>query len=108
MWYAPLPSVTALRTFSISTGLDASTVTPGSTAPDESLTTPVTLAPPEPCASADMGRHRRSTAIVNPDAAARLIAIPSNLSFAMPAAAAARGQRVQEADGKAGRPASRE
>ena len=34
-------SVTAVRTFSISTALDASTVTPGSTAPDVSLTTPV-------------------------------------------------------------------
>src|SRR5207248_885352 len=41
MRYWPVPSVTALRTFSISTGLDASTVTPGRTAPDASLTTPV-------------------------------------------------------------------
>src|ERR1700704_5954136 len=41
MRYCPEPSVTAERTFSISTGLDASTVTPGSTAPDVSLTTPV-------------------------------------------------------------------
>ena len=38
----PLPSVTAVRTFSISAGLVTSTVTPGSTAPDESVTTPVT------------------------------------------------------------------
>src|SRR5215475_10761489 len=36
----PLPSVTLDRTFSMSAGLDASTVTPGSTAPDASLTTP--------------------------------------------------------------------
>ena len=32
--------MTALRTFSISAGLDASTVTPGSTAPEASRTTP--------------------------------------------------------------------
>src|SRR6266480_2650934 len=41
MRYCPLPSVTAARTFSISTGLAASTVTPGRTAPELSLTTPV-------------------------------------------------------------------
>src|SRR5204863_5631752 len=40
--YWPEPSVTAERVFSISTGLETSTVTPGSTAPDVSLTTPVT------------------------------------------------------------------
>src|SRR6266545_345909 len=39
--YWPVPSVTTDRTFSISTGLAASTVTPGSTAPEPSLTTPV-------------------------------------------------------------------
>src|SRR5437762_6599156 len=38
----PLPSVTVVRTFSISAGLVTSTVTPGSTAPDESVTTPAT------------------------------------------------------------------
>jgi hypothetical protein len=38
--YWPAPSVTAVRTFSINAGLDASTVTPGSTAPDESRTAP--------------------------------------------------------------------
>src|SRR5215831_2830354 len=38
--YWPVPSVMALRVFSISAGLAASTVTPGSTAPDVSLTTP--------------------------------------------------------------------
>ena len=40
----PVPSVTALRTFSISTSLAASTVTPGNTAPDASRTTPVIVA----------------------------------------------------------------
>src|ERR1700691_2099595 len=38
--YWPLASVTAVRTVSISTGLAASTVTPGNTAPDASLTVP--------------------------------------------------------------------
>ena len=40
IWYWPAPSVTAERTFSISTGLAASTVTPGSTAPEASFTVP--------------------------------------------------------------------
>jgi D-tagatose-1,6-bisphosphate aldolase subunit GatZ/KbaZ len=39
-YYWPVPSVAADRTFSISTGLAASTVTPGNTAPDASFTTP--------------------------------------------------------------------
>jgi len=34
----PVPSVTAVRVFSMSTGLEASTVTPGSTAPEASFT----------------------------------------------------------------------
>src|SRR6188768_3021654 len=41
MRYSPLVSLTAVLTFSISTSLDASTVTPGSTAPDVSLITPL-------------------------------------------------------------------
>src|SRR5678816_1592107 len=41
MRYCPESSVTADRIFSMSAGLDASTVTPGSTPPDESFTTPV-------------------------------------------------------------------
>lgn len=41
----------AVRTFSINTGLAASTVTPGSTAPDVSLATPAIDA----CASATAG-----------------------------------------------------
>jgi hypothetical protein len=39
--YKPLPSVMAVRTFSMSASLAASTVTPGRTAPDVSRTTPV-------------------------------------------------------------------
>ena len=41
MRYWPVPSVIDDRTFSISTELDASTVTPGRTAPEASLTVPV-------------------------------------------------------------------
>src|SRR5688572_21532331 len=41
MRYCPEPSVTSVRIFSIRAGLAASTVTPGSTAPDVSLTVPV-------------------------------------------------------------------
>src|SRR5262245_59473773 len=44
-----------LRTFSIRAGLLASTVTPGSTAPDASLTVPVTAAAAVPCANAVRG-----------------------------------------------------
>src|SRR5580765_5513650 len=40
MRYKPAPSVTALFVFSMRTGLAASTVTPGSTAPEASFTTP--------------------------------------------------------------------
>src|SRR4030095_7319300 len=39
--YKPWPSVRTVRTFSMSAGLAASTVTPGSTAPELSRTTPV-------------------------------------------------------------------
>src|SRR5215813_13240235 len=49
--YWPAPSVTTLRVFSISTSLAASTVTPGSTAPDVSFTTPAIAL----CASAMVG-----------------------------------------------------
>src|SRR5688572_26957577 len=55
--YWPLPSVVAVRTFSIRAGLEASTVTPGSTPPDESRTVPVTDA----CANATEGRARNTT-----------------------------------------------
>ena len=41
MRYWPLPSVVAVRAFSMSAGLDASTVTPGNTAPEVSRTVPV-------------------------------------------------------------------
>ena len=54
MRYWPAPSVTAVRAFSIRTGLVASTVTPGRTAPDASFTTPAMDA----CAYADSGSAR--------------------------------------------------
>src|SRR6266853_3331101 len=52
MRYWPVPSVTAVRIFSISAGLAASTLTPGSTPPDTSFTTPAMTA----CANAAVGR----------------------------------------------------
>src|SRR6478672_2073520 len=52
--YWPVPSVTAVRTFSMSTSLAASTVTPGITPPDESLTTPVI---DDDCANAAAGKR---------------------------------------------------
>ena len=60
MRYWPAPSVTTVRTFSMSTGLAASTVTPGSTAPDVSRTTPAI----EACARAGLApptRYSRNT-----------------------------------------------
>src|SRR5258708_23614774 len=63
MRYKPALSVTALRTFSMSTSLDASTVTPGRTAPDVSLTVPVIA----PWANTTVGAkivHTNTTAIV--------------------------------------------
>src|SRR5262245_41316588 len=54
---SPPSSVTAVRTFSINTGLDASTVTPGKTAPDVSLTTPVM---DDCCADVMVGTSTRS------------------------------------------------
>ena len=61
MPYCPVPSVTVVRTFSISAGLAASTVTPGSTAPDASRTAPLITA----CADAMAGNNT-----ANPNTAA--------------------------------------
>ena len=44
MRYCPVPSLTTVRVFSMSAGLDASTVTPGRTAADASRTTPAIVA----------------------------------------------------------------
>ena len=56
MRYWPFSSVIADFTFSISTGLAASTVTPGITAPDVSFTVPVNTL----CACANR-RHQNET-----------------------------------------------
>src|SRR5262252_2709404 len=56
MRYWPLPSVIAVRTFSIRAGLEASTVTPGSTASEASRTTPARVA----CANAIAGLKKRN------------------------------------------------
>src|SRR6185295_3847308 len=58
MLYRPSLSVTTLRVFSIRAGLDASTVTPGSTAPDVSLTTPAMPLADACWADAMFGRSR--------------------------------------------------
>src|SRR5688572_23028339 len=50
MRYCPVSSVTPVRTLVMSAGLDASMVTPGSTAPDVSRTVPARL-----CAVARLG-----------------------------------------------------
>src|SRR5205809_3303308 len=50
--YSPVSSLTTERTFSINTGLAASTITPGSTAPAAYMTTPVMA----DCANAVTGR----------------------------------------------------
>src|SRR5688572_4028318 len=57
MRYTPPESLTTERTFSMRAGLVASTVTPGSTAPDESLTTPLIDA----CARASDGTRATHT-----------------------------------------------
>ena len=59
--YWPVLSVITERTFSMRVGLDASTVTPGNTAPDESLITPVIDA----WANAATGADTNQTASIN-------------------------------------------
>ena len=85
MRYWPVPSVTADRTFSISAWLEASTVTPGRTPPDESFTVPVI----DPCADAPTGMPTptRSTTtsieslrMLTPDVSTRL----ANTDFLIP------------------------
>src|SRR5262249_60646979 len=70
MVYRPSPSVTTLRALSINTGLDASTVTPGSTAPLVSLMTPEKAL----CASAATGgKSKQAMAAGSPDPVLRHI-----------------------------------
>src|SRR6185436_18655667 len=61
MRYWPVSLLTLLRTFSLRTGLEASTVTPGSTAPDVSFTTPVIDAWAKAVAGNNATRHRHIT-----------------------------------------------
>ena len=61
MRYWPPSSLTTERILSISTGLAASTVTPGSTPPEASLTTPVMAA----CAYAAAGKSRTASRTTN-------------------------------------------
>ena len=62
MRYWPEPSVTTVRTFSMSAGLEASTVTPGSTPPEASRTVPVRV----PCANALDASSNNVTAVAKP------------------------------------------
>jgi hypothetical protein len=59
--YWPVESVVAERAFSISAGLDASTVTPGSTAPDASLTVPARVT----CAHTALGTIAATTSSIS-------------------------------------------
>src|SRR6266851_3673843 len=62
MRYSPRSLVTVLRTFSMSTGLETSTVTPGSTAPYAYATTTERLAALVPCPDAVVGMTIRHSA----------------------------------------------
>src|SRR6266850_375283 len=61
----------------MSTGLLASTVTPGSTAPDVSFTVPEMLAALEPCASAALGKS--ITHVRKPRPILRIRRMPSSI-----------------------------
>ena len=78
MLYRPSPSVTAVRTFSMSAGLEASTITPGSTAPDASLTSPETLPVVTACARATVGRRVNTQRTTRRTTPSRLIGILLN------------------------------
>src|SRR5437867_10940404 len=66
MLYRPSLSLTTLRTFSISAGLEASTVTPGSTAPELSLMSPAIPLAVACCADAARGSSSAQTMTVRP------------------------------------------
>src|SRR5262249_32139851 len=63
--YSPRSSVTVVRTRSMSAGLVASTVTPGTTAPEASLTKPAMFAVLVPCAFAAVGSIQNAPATAN-------------------------------------------
>ena len=72
MRYCPWSSLTLVRTFSVRAGLAASTVTPGSTAPDVSFTTPAMLAALVPCAAVTAGVSNAPTQMATPTLAIRV------------------------------------
>src|SRR6266540_6773912 len=69
----PSPSDTTVRTFSISAGLAASTVTPGSTAPEVSLTRPAIALCDCACAGLVRRREQRTATTVAPSGPTRTI-----------------------------------
>src|SRR5689334_1675105 len=73
MRYWPAPSVTTVRVFSINAGLDASTVTPGRTAPEPSRTTPAM----DPCAIAAAGRRLAHSTMRTLDNQRTIVRLPS-------------------------------
>ena len=84
MLYRPSSSVTPLRIFSIKAGLAASTVTPGSTAPDVSLTTPaIPLAVPR-CADATPGSSSADTRSLSPTQTWPFGSMPSPIRYNSP------------------------
>src|SRR5262245_12337092 len=70
MRYWPVPSVTTVRDFSMSAGLDASTLTPGRMAPDVSLTMPATAG----WDNAGVARRSSAATTMVPVASARITA----------------------------------
>src|SRR2546423_5402804 len=66
MRYRPAVSVVADRILSISTGLDASTVAPGSTAPEVSLTVPVIVAWADAAAGATTSTANTTAILARP------------------------------------------
>src|SRR5687768_2388016 len=78
--YWPVPSVVTTRTFSVSAGLVASTVTPGSTAADTSRTTPAIVA----CARAAAGTVRTAPQRTMVRATTRILGpLPQRNGFAV-------------------------
>src|SRR5215203_5245111 len=85
MRYWPEPSVVAVLTFSISAGLGASTVTPGSTAPEASLTTPVM----EACANTADGTRTKATNVTIHNELRRIWSLLLAADYRTPSVAAA-------------------
>src|SRR6185295_13225004 len=74
------------RTFSIRTGLAASTVTPGNTPPDASLTTPVIAA----CANTADGRSRSTNRMID-----ACLAKPDDITSLPPYSVVKHGTQLQ-------------